>query len=146
MDRFYKRFRSSFVAGVLTVATLAVAALPAWAISLHNGLILVHNFSQAPIQVEVLTPFGHTWEGPETVQPGYMFISHKCCYAAGTQYRIYVRRLAGAAKEAEPAVNVYVTPKLCNRDGIPYGFAELVVDRQFVHGHGTQDHCYGGPL
>lgn len=144
MDRFLKRFRPLFFAGAL-IASVAVIALPAWAaINLHNGLILVHNFSKGPIRVDVRNFSGITFESV-MVQPGSAFAFQKCCYAAGTDYLVQVIRMEPQPGAADKP-HVTVRPKLCNRNGIPYGFSEVAVNDTYVHGGGTPDHCYEGPL
>ncbi len=55
----HKRFRSLFATAALIVATIAVAAAPASAIVLNNGLIIVHNRTDVPVIVKMLTPSGH---------------------------------------------------------------------------------------
>ncbi len=40
--------------------------------------------------------------------------------------------------------NIYFKPTLCNRNGIPYGFAEFNVTDRNVNRSYTQ--CYEGPL
>ena len=123
---------------LVIVASCLLAIAPASAgVNLHNGLVIVHNTTEVPVEVEMLTPSGHTWEGG-TVAPGHTYITHRCCYAAGTEYRLYVLR-TGRHHSL-----ISFIPKLCNRNNIPYGFAEFNVTRNKLNRAPTS--CYTGPL
>ncbi len=139
-----RNFSNMLRSALVIVASCLLAAAPASAgVNLHNGLIIVHNTTAVPVVVEMLTPSGHTWEG-ETVAPGHTFITHRCCYAAGTEYRLYVLHKGPGSHYGGMNNNIYFKPKLCNRNGIPYGFAEFKVTDHNVNR--TYTDCYTGPL
>jgi len=138
-----KRIRSLCFTIALIVAALATSVAPAPAIILNNGLIIVHNTTDVPVVVEMLTMSGHTWEGT-TLQPGHTFMTERCCYAAGTEYRLYVLHKGPAGAYGGMDNNIYFRPALCNRNGIPYGFAEFRITANNVNRTYTQ--CYEGPL
>jgi hypothetical protein len=139
-----QRLRSLCLTIALTAAALAILVAPSSAIVLNNGLIVVHNNTKVPAKVEMLTMFGATWEGT-TVAPGLTFTTERCCYAAGTKYRVYVHRLERIdADDRGYAGSTYFEPALCNRNGIPYGFAEFYIAADGVHR--TSLACYQGPL
>lgn len=138
-----ERFRSICLIVALTTAAIAALAAPSSAIVLNNGLIIVHNKTDVPVIVEMLTPSGHTWEGT-TLAPGASFATDRCCYAAGTEYRLYVLHKGPGSKYGGMNNNIYFRPRLCNRNGIPYGFAEFNVTDHNVNR--TYTECYEGPL
>ncbi|MDE2481250.1 MAG: hypothetical protein KGN02_03560 [bacterium] len=138
------RLKAAWYAVIVSVLAL-VAAAPASAIVINNGLIVVHNTTKVPVIVKVLTHSGHEWEG-HTVQPGHSFMSERCCYAAGSEYRIYVRHLGSGSSLQYGGMdnNIYFRPELCNRNGIPYGFAEFKVTDHNVNR--MHNGCYTGPI
>jgi hypothetical protein len=143
MANFSEHLRSLCLTVALTAAAIAVLAAPSSAIVLNNGLIIVRNNTAVPVVVEMLTMSGHTWEGT-TLAPGGTFATERCCYAAGTEYRLYVLHKGPASKYGGMDNNIYFRPKLCNRNGIPYGFAEFNVTDRNVNRAYTD--CYEGPL
>lgn len=127
----------------LVAGALAALTAPSSAIVLNNGLIVVRNTTDVPVVVKMLTMSGHTWEGT-TLEPGHTFTTERCCYAAGTEYRLYVLHKGPAATHGGMNNNTYFRPTLCNRNGIPYGFAEFTVTAHNVNR--AYVHCYEGPL
>lgn len=120
------------------------AAASANPINLHNGLLLVYNHSSDVIDVRILTLNGDIWEEDRNVPPGAIFHTSGCCYAAGTQYRVYILD-RGRSPFGLENPNHYVRPKLCSRNGIPYGFAEIVVTHTSVNVV-ENPACYEGPV
>ena len=126
-----KLLRSICFTAALIAAGIGLVAGSASAIVLNNGLIVVHNRTNASVRVEMLTLFGHKWEGV-ALAPGGTFMTERCCYAAGSEYRLYVSLNKGK--------NIYFYPTLCNHGGIPYGFAEFDVTMNEVIR--TKRECY----
>ena len=111
-----KLLRSICFTAALIAAGIGLVAGSASAIVLNNGLIVVHNRTHGSVRVEVTSLFGK--EGVQ-LAPGGTFMTERCCYAAGSEYRLYVSLNKGK--------NIYFYPTLCNHGGIPYGFAEFDV-------------------
>ncbi|HVA28690.1 MAG TPA: hypothetical protein VNF68_10940 [Candidatus Baltobacteraceae bacterium] len=143
MSDIRKRLHSLLAGAALAATAIVVVAAPASAIVLNNGLIIVHNSTDVPVVVKMLTPSGHEWEGT-TLAPGHTFATQRCCYAAGSEYRLYVLHKGPGTKYGGMDNNIYFKPALCNRNGIPYGFAEFNVTDHNVNR--TYTKCYEGPL
>ncbi len=135
----------------ILVAALAAVLLftrPALAVNLHNGAIVVHNNTQDVIYVRFENGLfkGHFIYGYRSlsIAPGKALITDACCFAAGTPYVMHADRLAPEPVGGKLTSFVF-TPHLCNRNGIPYGYAVIVVkDNNAVQEveHGS---CYEGP-
>ncbi|MGC8484192.1 MAG: hypothetical protein ACP5O6_00960 [Candidatus Baltobacteraceae bacterium] len=125
--------------------------MPASAIVLNNGLIVVHNNTRVALTVRMLTDSGQTGEGIK-LDPGHTFYSQRCCYAAGMQYRLYIYSTGEYDPNSKkfvgdiPGENIYFVPKLCNRHGIPYGYAEFNVTLGQVTRVNEKHGCYTVPL
>lgn len=127
------------VAAVVASVLLTTAASSA--IVLNNGLIIVRNDSGAPATVRLLTKGGHIMESA-TLPAGQSFESVHCCYAAGTEYRIYVAHRTPQMGDDQSTMDF--DPRICNRNGIPYGFARfLITGRNVLR---VDFGCYEGPL
>ncbi len=136
-----KRFALLFSA----VLTLLLIALPALAVNLHNGTIVVHNKTSDTISVW----FEHSWSTGHFMQeaniaPGGTFITSACCFAAGSPYRMRTYRHAPAPMGGN-LTHFSFTPHLCNRDGIPYGYAVIVVTQANRVEEIDRHSCYEGP-
>ncbi len=147
---FFRRISLSAAVAIMLVVSSMLAPVPASAIVINNGMIVVHNRLRAPLTVKIVNTFGHVMEA-DTLKPGGTFYANRCCYAAGTTYHVYLYS-SGAwdpvRKEmGEDAISqeMAVTPMLCNDHGIPYGFAEYTVASgravRVIQEHG----CYAGP-
>jgi len=127
---------------VAALAAVLLFARPALAVNLHNGAIVVHNNSKSEIEVF----FEHGWFTGHFIQqariaPGKTFITDACCFAAGSPYRMRTYRRAPAPMGGN-LTHFPFTPHLCNRDGIPYGYAVIVVnDNNTIH-EVDQTSCY----
>ena len=110
---------------VLTlVAAFALMALPAAAeINYHNGLIAIDNEGSVPIHLKIehfTKGIGAGARVQSMVEIGahQRFIANGCCYAAGSEYQITATHSGNWSYD-------YVTPRLCNERGIPYGYAHV---------------------
>ena len=113
--------------------------------NLHNGAIVIHNHTDDTIEVYLDPSFlkgAVVQEG--RIAPGGTFISDRCCFAAGTSYRMRTLRSARAPQGGR-LTDFSFTPHLCNRDGIPYGYAVLVVYRNNTIHEIDHEACYEGP-
>ena len=112
---------------------------------LNNGIILVHNLSSRTRTGIAIIHWdsGIMQENVMAIAPGDIWLTHKCCYAAGTRYTLSI--------STSHEQNFAFTPHLCFRNGIPYGYAELTINDEsnnkarvdVVERHGT---CYMGEL
>lgn len=105
-------------------AFVLLTAIPALAVDVRSGVIVVHNQSGAPIRIGL----AHQWASrpmEETViSPGGTYYSHVCCYAAGSPYAIFVYlKLDGTGGLG---IDKF-WPRLCNRSGAPYGYMAINV-------------------
>ncbi|MDE2483362.1 MAG: hypothetical protein KGN02_14390 [bacterium] len=127
---------------VVTLVALLLLALPALAVNLHNGMIVVHNTTSREIEIKVThlwTPH-HAMESAR-VAPGATFIANVCCFAAGSNYRVQVWTI----RTDRPMADYPFQLRLCNRDGIPYGYGEINVSRDYAVEQVNRDGCYEGP-
>lgn len=119
---------------IAAVAAVFLFTRPALAVNLHNGAIVVHNNTSDVIQVL----FAHGWSTGRVMQkanlaPGKTLITDVCCFAAGSPYEVSTYRFAHAPVGGH-LPDLRFTPHLCNRDGIPYGYAVIVVnDNNTIH-------------
>ncbi len=119
---------------IAAVVAMLLFARPALAVNLHNGVIVVHNNTNNEIDVS----FEHGWFTGHFMQrariaPGKTFITDACCFAAGSPYRMRTYRRS-AAPMGGNLTDFPFTPHLCNRNGIPYGYAVIVVnDNNTIH-------------
>ena len=135
------------VAAVFAVALgVLIGPPPAQALILNHGMIVVRNNTTSKLGITL----EHTWSSGTNidradVDPGTTWHSQSCCYAAGSPYRIRVFRNEPAALAGR--YEMTFTPHLCNRNGVPYGYAVITIEEK-----GNQilevsrESCYGGPL
>ncbi len=66
---------------------------------------------------------------------------NSCCYAAGSRYIIDGRLTDPSAQAHKTSFDV--TPRLCNKDGIPYGYAVVeFYDGTIHYDHGFRNYLY----
>jgi len=133
-----KNFARALVVAVLSFGTVASASQ----IDIVNGLVIVHNRTAFTVHVEMQTHSGEAWEGA-TLPPGGTFNTVRCCYTAGTEYRIAITR-KGAVSPDIAGEHISFRPALCHNKRVPYAYAEFN-----IHGHEVtrmQPGCYQGPL
>lgn len=136
---------------LLFVLAMAVAAactsLPARALNLHNGVIVVRNHGTTNVRVylEYAGNLGHVMESHD-IAPGATWYSSVCCFAAGSTYRLDLRRDNNSMGQLGGRVVWGITPHLCNRNGIPYGFFDIALDDRNKLHEGASNACYDGPL
>ena len=106
--------RLGFIGGFALVAAL-IMALPASALNFRNGYITVTNATSTMVHASI----NHEEWG---FGPQRSVNFNDCCYAAGTTYHLTAR--LGHRSEFFKAS---VTPRLCSKNGSPYGYAHLVV-------------------
>ena len=118
---------------VAALASVLLFARPALAVNLHNGAIVVHNKTSNPIQVkfEYQGMRGHIIQELR-IAPGRTAITDACCFAAGSPYRIHVGDLTPFG----------FTPYLCHKNGIPYGYAVIVVNENNSIHEADHHSCY----
>ena len=132
---------------LIAVAVLGVLLVPlaARALILNNGMIVVENHTSSAIRVYLEHPLnaGHFID-EGSLEPGQTWRSQKCCFAAWSPYSMRVYRHAPAPMGGNYAKSF--APRLCNRNGIPYGYDVLIMDNdnQIVEQHTHV--CYEGPL
>ena len=131
MFLFFRRVSLSMAVAIMLAVSSMLAPVPASAIVLHNGLIVIHNQLRVPLTIRIVTATGHFWEGG-TIKPGATFYSERCCYAAGSVYRVWLDSMGKWDYDHKKLVDHVlqeenVKPALCNFKGIPYGFAEFTV-------------------
>ncbi|MDH2910295.1 MAG: hypothetical protein PXZ07_09350 [Candidatus Eremiobacteraeota bacterium] len=115
------------------------------AVNLHNGAIVVHNNTKSGIEVS----FEHGWFTGHPIQvariaPGKAFITDACCFEVNVLYRMRTYRSAGLHMRhmGGSLAPFEFKPHQCDRDGIRYGYAVIVVnDDNTIH---EVDHnsCY----
>ena len=109
-------FRS--VALTAALATLALLPAPAPAANLHNGVIVIRNDTHARMRI------GGLYDLPAFyIYPGQKFETTSCCFAAGTHYTI---NYIGSGEQYYH--HYTIVPKLCNTNGIPYGYADIAIE------------------
>lgn len=125
----------------LAVGIVLAATAPSQALVLNHGLIVVHNESKESITINLEREWytGHPIDRA-TIPAGGTYDTSACCYMAGSPYRIDART------RTNPGIAHYtkISPRLCNRNGIPYGYEVVSWDGTNFHidPHG----CYEGPL
>lgn len=120
--------RALFVLALLGCALLPMPASAA-ELNLHNGAIEFYNHSPFTVRVTIVHDLG------ARIQSGVLVPSHTwmafntCCYAAGSVYAIYAA-VDGSSSFPRP-LEGHVRPMLCNKNGIPFGYAKahLVIYR-----------------
>ena len=125
---------------VAALAAVLLFARPALAVNLHNGAIVVHNNMSSEIHVkfEYKGMMGHFIQEFD-IAPGKTAITDSCCFAAGSPYRIHVFRSRPHPMDLTPFV---FTPHLCNKNGIPYGYAVIDVNENYSIHEIDQHSCY----
>lgn len=108
---------------------------------LNPGIVIVSNNTSYQVTFDVhaggVAIDGSYW----SMSNGQSWHSTKCCFAAGTEYYIVVRYQPQDGMKKKD--KIYFRPRLCNRNGIPYGFTHLVLTDSSHH---FVDGCYEGPL
>ena len=106
--------RLGFIGGLALIAAL-IMALPASALNFRNGYITVTNATTAVVHARI----SHEEWG---LSPKATVNFNDCCYAAGTKYL-----LTALLGHSTHFFEASVTPRLCSKNGSPYGYAHLVV-------------------
>ena len=83
------------------IVALAVTVAPAPAVVMNNGVIVVTNHTRDPIRIQLDGAVQSVEHG--TLQPGETWYSGRCCYAAGTSYKLVVRSIENY--EANPVTH-----------------------------------------
>jgi len=131
---------------VAAFAAILLFARPALAINLHNGAIVVQNKTNSELRVEfehgVLKGLAIT--KVFSIYPHKTIIANSCCFAAGSPYVMHSTRsvpMGGQGGQVE-LPSFVVTPHLCNKNGIPYGYAVIVVDPNYTIHEVDHNSCY----
>lgn len=116
---------------VMLLAASLLNPLPAGAVNLHNGYIVIVNESGHELRGSV----GHIFAGVHHMQslvipPHSEAIANDCCYAAGSHYRVEMT-------SGQYRAHVDISPRYCNVRLIPHGFAKVAFHFADVPGMGT---------
>lgn len=121
------------------VVGLLVTALPASALNFHNGMIVIVNTTGRDLIAYAEFISGHPIDRVNMGQ-GRVTVN-SCCYAAGSRYIIDGRLTDPSAQAHKTSFDV--TPRLCNKDGIPYGYAVVeFYDGTIHYDHGFRNYLY----
>ena len=118
---------------LVLIAIIAIHSAPASAQNLHNGFIAIVNQSHHELTVITFKMLSNDTDEIIKIAPGKVGYLNKCCYAAGTRYRIDTTYPPPHDK-GNFGTSHYITPGLCNKNGIPHGFASLVYRPSTVYG------------
>ncbi|HET6893935.1 MAG TPA: hypothetical protein VFH72_00965 [Candidatus Baltobacteraceae bacterium] len=96
-------------------------------VNLHNGYIEIIDRVQVPagFKFSGIVKLNGRHEGE--VRPGGTFVLNRCCILAGSHYEVEVSYSSATAR-----MRTFVTPRLCNIRGIPFGYAVIEVAATFV--------------
>ncbi len=143
------------IAAALGIAVLFAAPKPADAIVINNGLIVVVNDTGKGIAGAQIWHWNTTRiDYVASLNPGQIWHANGCCAAAGSEYTldltVWVKPAIGGSEPVTRRAVYRFIPKLCNRNGIPYGFAKLVVMPDGPNNYKIEridpNSCYEGPL
>ena len=131
------RFLAAAVCALLIASPLEGSAHIPPTINLHNGFIRVFNHihylgARRGLVVRI------KYERHDETTPDIYF--NNCCYAAGSTYELFVEPKARSGTTDDSVWDsrtIFVKPRLCNIDGIPFGYAEVEVTGQMVPGTDT---------
>jgi hypothetical protein len=132
--------RRFLLLAALLVAFGATASADSSSIVISSGVIVVHNWTPKTIYITIMGVWGKPRVDKFPIN-GYesRYFDSGCCWVAGTSYPMWALR-----PEHTPAtLTGSFVPHLCNRDGIPYGYASIGVGWQIEEVAKTE--CYTGP-
>ena len=96
----------------------------------NNGYITVVNQIDDPVYVWVIRgSFSANTDERKVFGHQEHTFNALCCYVAGTTYVVKIRHTTADHRIITDTHDGVVTPRLCNRDGIPYGYASLIIER-----------------
>lgn len=115
------------------VGIIAMDSAPVSAQNIHNGYIAILNQSPHEMTVTTFKLLSNDTDEIIKIAPGKVGYLNKCCYAAGTTYRVDATYPPPHDK-GNFGTSHNITPGLCNKNGIPHGFAWLVFRPTTIYG------------
>jgi hypothetical protein len=124
---------------------MLIGPAPARALILNHGMIVITNRTTDTLSIylEHTWSIGHFIDRAE-LPPGATWHSQSCCYAAGSPYQLRIYRHAPAPLGGN--TDKQFSPHLCNRNGIPYGYAVFTVENGNQIREQYPATCYEGEL